>query len=148
MQMAGIGPAPTPTAILKLRGNPHVKRKRRGEPAATTGKPRDPEWFSAEAKSLFDRCVTIMSRMDMLGEIDEFSLVRFSNTYVRWCRVCQDIDEQGEEVGLVRLEAGLSATLGKLEPQLGMTPSGRTRIRVESKPKADKSKARFFGESG
>ena len=146
------GPAPEPTALKKLRGNPGRRPLNREEPAAPAGSPRCPRWLGAEAKSAWRQLTPLLQQMGVLSLVDAHALARYCALWARWRRVEQFIEQHGEvfpikdEEGRVRYlqqfpQVGvankLATQLTRLEQEFGMTPSARTRIRVETEREPD-----------
>lgn len=129
------GPAPTPTAVLRLRGSKRAKYRRGGEPLPT-GTPVCPAWVRADARAAWKAIVPELEASGVLSRVDVNTLARYCTLWAAWRRD--------------RLDQFLNAELGKLEREFGMTPASRTRIRVEAVKGATipsdygASKARFF----
>ncbi len=144
--MAGNGPAPTPTNILKMRGSWRAN-KRSSEPVAS-GKPVCPRWLTPGAKNAWQRVVPKLQRLGVLGESDAEALTRYCVTLDWWQQLARmDLDPLTREGWRVSVMLGkLSEQLTRLEAQFGMTPSARTRVHAApaaTRPNA-KDKSRFF----
>jgi P27 family predicted phage terminase small subunit len=106
-----------------------------------------------------------LSVMGVFDQIDQNTLARYCVAYVRWRRAIRFITENGEfftvkdaagktlNVKLfpqVHVADKVAKELTKLEQEMGLTPSSRTRINVTDSKKAGKAgteesgKARFF----
>ncbi len=150
------GPAPTPTAILKLRGSTLVtKRRDQSEPKAPKGKPRCPDWLDKDAKTMWRHLVPLLDAMGVLTRLDGNALARYCRLWSRWRKAEAFLDEKGEmyplrdEKGQVKyfqqwpqvaIAHKLALQLTRLEQELGMTPAARTRLQV-SQPAQGKSSA-------
>lgn len=139
------GPRPTPTAVLKLRGSWRAKNNP-DEPRAE-GEPEKPADLSEEAGKVWDRVVPLLLEMRVLGTIDGNLVVRYCNLTVR-LRECDDkVAKVGSVIAVegkfvvspwMKLSLQLAQELRRLEGELGMSPSARTRIRVEREQKRNK----------
>jgi P27 family predicted phage terminase small subunit len=155
------GPAPTPTAKLKLRGSTLVtQRRERLEAQGPVGKPQCPQWLDADAKAMWRRLTPLLESMGVLTRIDGNALARYCRLWSRWLKAEAFIEERGEmyplkdESGQVKyfqqwpqvaIASKLAQQLTRLEQEFGMTPAARTRIQVSSQPKDQISgKSRFF----
>ncbi|MBV8780746.1 MAG: phage terminase small subunit P27 family [Phycisphaerae bacterium] len=154
------GPAPTPTAILKLRGSWRGNVNRR-EPKPATGAPPCPMWLSPAAKEVWDQMIDQMASLNMVTQVDEKALARYCDAFIRWKAAAAFLDKNGEVYTLkdaagkvkcvmpfpqMSTYKGMAVLLLKLEQEFGLTPASRSRIQVspESEKPSD-NKARFFG---
>lgn len=128
------GPPKTPTNKLKLRGSWRGKT-RRGEPQPPAGIPDAPAWLSAEAREAYTEVAAQLHGLGMMTMIDRNALARYADLWVSYC-LSRDVNEQIK----------LSAELGKLERQFGLTPSARASLASGPKPAAadDGRRAKFL----
>ena len=139
------GPAPTPTAMLKLRGSWRAKT-REGEPQPPPGRPKCPQWLDDDAKKVWRQLVPQLDEMGVLTKVDANALARYCRLWSRWRQAEAFIDRHGEvyplkdEHGKVRyfqqfpqvsIANKLAQQLTRLEQEFGMTPSARSQIDVE-----------------
>lgn len=135
------GPAPEPTAVLRLRGSRRAD-SRKDEPQPPKERPRKPAWMPDRAKRVWDRLVPILDEMGLLSTADAAAIERYCVSLVRW-RECEDliaregmtytiVTEKGGEYTQQRPEVGiaskLATTLLQLEREFGLTPSARARL--------------------
>ena len=152
------GPAPTPTATLKMRGSWRGD-VRKNEPKTVSGRPRCPAWLRNDAKSAWKQIVPLLDDMGVLTKIDGNALSRYCEMWARWRSVSEFIakhgesfpikDKQGNLVGFRSLPQArtvnhLSGELLRLEQQFGLTPAARVGLAVGEKPFTDDDKSRFF----
>lgn len=161
------GPAPTPTAILKIRGSRRGKERDGKEVKGPVGKPPCPEWLDKDAKRAWRRLIPMLEQMNVLTRIDGNALARYCQLWSRWIRAEQFIQKHGDtyplrdEKGRVRclqqfpqvsIANKLAIQLTRLEQEFGLTPSARSRItqvsgqplRLRSDAQMSDPKARFF----
>jgi P27 family predicted phage terminase small subunit len=155
-----LGRKPTPTAILKLRGSQHVKKRGR-EPAADGLTPECPDWLNDLARACWERLVPMLLAMRVLSRIDQNALARYCTTWARWREAIDFIQKNGSVYTLkdddgkakclmqfphVGIANKLGLELGRLEAEFGLTPSARTRLETIPLPSGghEKSKSRFF----
>ena len=123
-------------------GDPGRKRKPRVRPERP-GHPRCPDWLDEEAKVVWARLVPLLQELYLLTRADANTLARYCQTYVRWKRAEQFIQQYGETYpvksgnGIVKCffnfpqvatAQKLSALLTKLERELGLTPAARAQM--------------------
>lgn len=145
------GPAPTPTAILRLTGTWRSKRNP-AEPKPLRILPKPPIKLNKVAARIWRELIDELSQMGVIGNIDRRSLARYCHLTARWLKCEEFIADKGsiyvikEKDGSVRYiqqypqvsEANkLAAQLTRLEQEFGMTPASRARVRAEHKPEND-----------
>ena len=147
------GPAPKPTALRILQGNPGKIKLNPEEPkppAATVDLPC-PEWLPQRAKDIWadvlPKAVTLS-----LTVLDVHALAAFCQSCARWQEAEEDVAangatyivreplKRGEKVGAIkRIVKRPQVTIAKEQNQimkgwaseLGFTPASRTRIQVK-----------------
>jgi len=136
------GPAPQPTILKKLRGNPGKRALNKNEPKPT-GKPTCPAWLSKYAKSEWRYITVELERCGLLTKIDRQALVNYCEAVADFRTATEHL--QREEVKLVYQTANGNYNrnpwmiqkeksgdrMHKYLCEFGMTPSSRTRIKVE-----------------
>ena len=141
--MAGIGPPPTPTAVLKMRGSLRATRGRRDEPKPDRKRPRRPQSMCERAKRIWTDLVPHLDKMGVLTVVDGKPLERY-------CELCAKWEATREAPGAVELRdlLKLNEAMLKLEVQFGMTPAARPRLVAQPKEKKTaepaKDPGRFF----
>jgi P27 family predicted phage terminase small subunit len=144
------GPAPTPTEVLKRRGSWRAKKRKNEPKAATTTRPRCPNWLNVEARKEWQRLVVELEDMGVLAVTDRNALSRYCVLLVRWRAAEKVLRAEGTTfMGAggpqarpeTREARDLAAELGRIEREFGLTPSARTRVMVErgEEPAADDS---------
>ncbi len=152
------GPKKTPTAILKLHGSRAVE-SRGGEPQPPLGRPRCPSFVDQYAKQVWKQLVPQLEEMGVLTLVDRNALIRYVQTWSRWRRAAEFINENGETYPLLDNEGNvkclqqypqvsiynkLSDSLLRLEQQFGLTPSARADLKVTKQQTTNDRTARFF----
>ena len=140
------GPAPTPSATLKLRGTLRADRVY-NEPEPPPGIPDPPDWLTPEAREAWNQLAPDLRASGLLTRLDSNALGRYCTLWVRW-RVAEDFiatngsvftqrDGNGKSRGIkafpqVAEASALAGALTRMEAEFGMTPSGRSRIHVDT----------------
>ncbi len=138
------GPRPTPTAILTLTNSWRAKQRKR-EPQPPKTRPTCPSTLCSVAKRKFRETVKHLESMQVLTKVDGDAIALYSDLWV-WLRDCrQFIAKHGEsfpiydgdgnltgyrEYPQASLALKLAAQVARLEGELGLTPAGRTDLRV------------------
>lgn len=150
------GPAPEPTPLKLLKGNPGRRPINDREPQPKRRRPRCPHWLDADAKATWKQLVPELEQMGVLTRIDGNALARYCVLWCRWKRAEQFIAKHGEAYPIkdekgnlkylhqfpqVGVANKLAVQLTRLEQEFGMTPSARTRIRVEAHQHEDEFEA-------
>jgi P27 family predicted phage terminase small subunit len=141
------GPAPTPTKLKLLRGNPG-RRPIRDEPQPT-GLPVLPEGMSTAARAVWDRIIRDYEATGVLTGVDADALRVYCEAVVRYEHAAQLLEKSGPLVKgaerrggelvknplhqIVRDNAELVRAFAR---ELGFTPSARSAL-SEVKPKGD-----------
>ena len=137
VKMGKRGPKPTPTVTLRLRGSPRAKR-RAGEPGAASFGPFDPtppEGLEGDGAKLWTDLVAQFASTGILTAADRPALTAMCerwSEYVTCTRRLALVDPLGPEAS--RLARRLSGALDrwmKIAAAFGLTPSDRTKLRVD-----------------
>ena len=134
------GPAPRPTALRILEGNPSKRPLNKSEPKPRLKIPRCPDHLDDLAKAEWKRLVRIISRMKLLTEADYIALANLCQAYSRMVKAERKLAEAGllykTQSGYVQQSPLLSIinnsveTITKLSREFGLTPSSRSRIQL------------------
>jgi P27 family predicted phage terminase small subunit len=137
------GRLPKPTMLKILHGNPGGRPLSRREPRPKLQRPPCPSWLAPEAKRVWKRTVADMAAMKTLAASDREALVVYCEAVVHHRQACEIVDRSGILIryrdGTVRnpalmVVASTGAIVTRLSAELGLTPSGRSRITM---PPAD-----------
>jgi len=152
------GPRPAPTAIQKLRG---VTRRDRLNPYEPTPPPA-PDSFDVPppevladtaAAAEWSRIVPLLRRIGVVTEAERSALIALCQQWSRYLTAHQQIQtdgmvidtENGPRVSpLITIADKALAHCQKLWVELGLTPSGRTRLKV-TPPHSDPAKDKWDG---
>jgi len=149
------GPAPKPTALKLVQGNPG-KRKLNCKEPTFSGAPVCPPWITDVAKQEWNRIILELAALDMLRAVDSASLAAYCLSYARW-RSAEEIvtaegqtvqepvlTKSGEIIGFkVKRHPATSIAKDALAAMLrasslfGFDPSSRSRLQVGEPAKID-----------
>jgi len=139
------GPKPKPTALKILEGNPGKRPLNDREPQPMKGRPRMPSNLPADEKRVWRQMIRHLESMKLLSTVDQNILERYCFDFVQWRKLSSFLKREGavyevkDRLGNVRsklrpefnIARNLSANLFKFETEYGMTPSSRSRLKIE-----------------
>jgi len=151
----GSGRRPLPTAVKKLRGNAGKRKLNDAEPKPKPGDPEMPEGLSAAAAAEWRSIAPELRQLGVLTKIDGKALAAYCHAFARWMEAEVEI----RRLGIVVMEpifngerflgckykknpaVTISETAQKIMKaflvEFGMTPSSRSRVRIEKPTEAD-----------
>ena len=136
------GPAPKPTAVKVLQGNPGKRPLPKGEPRPATADrvPTAPRWLSEEGRAEWKRLAPRLHAVGLLTEVDGTALGLLCEAFAQYVTAKTIVDREGmllvsdkgnayqhPAAGLMTQARG---ELLKWVREFGMTPSARSRISV------------------
>lgn len=157
--MGARGPAPLPTAVKVLRGNPGKRRLNDREPQPGAERlPSAPRWMGEEARRQWRKVAGPLHRCGLLTEIDALALAMLCEAFAQYIKAKETVDTDGMlltgatgnlyQHPAVSLMKGARVEILKWAREFGMTPSARSRITLDA-PGEEESLADFlFGEVG
>lgn len=159
--MAGRGPSPTPTAILKLTGSKRGKARAKTEPKPIAGAPAMPAGLTASERACWRRLLAEVALVPgLVASVDRSILAMVAKLEAQLMGLREKRQAEGETVvrrddrGVVvsvqlapwaRLEATLLPVYKSALMELGLTPSSRSRVKVEAPAAGSLNADRFFG---
>jgi P27 family predicted phage terminase small subunit len=137
------GPPPLPTHLKVVSGNRGKRPLNKAEPKPETRIPKPPEELSAEALEEWKRIAPLLLAAGMITVIDRAALAAYCQSYGRWAQAERAL-AAGELViktvrgnlvynPLVRIANKAMADMVRFAAEFGMTPSGRSRVKVSDK---------------
>lgn len=142
------GRKPIPTKIHQLRGNPGHRPLNDAEPQPPADKPACPNWLSPEAKKCWRKLAHDLHVCGVLTKIDGGTLAQYCEAWGRWVEAIRVVQEKGMVMKTKQGNIIQNPYLGianrawdqvkAIAPELGLTPSSRSRIKV-TKPKQEKN---------
>lgn len=134
------GPAPTPTTLKLVHGNPGKRPLNKREPRPELGRPTCPSWLPREAKAEWGRITSQLEAMKLLHKIDRGLITAWSVCWAQMHDATVQIDAEGyvteTEKGnliqhpMVGVRNRAITQMLHLAQQFGLSPSARTRIQV------------------
>lgn len=143
------GPAPKPSALNELAGNPGKRAVNGHEPRPATKIPPCPEHLSPEAQKEWQRVSTQLAQLKLLTEVDRAALAAYCQAWSRWVQAEQEMAQADfqmitiTEKGYPVLSPWFSVADKALKQmkaflaEFGMTPSSRSRVQVTPEEEVD-----------
>lgn len=141
------GPAPKPTALKIVAGNPGNRQLSKSEPVLESSAPDCPSHLAPEARIEWQRIMPLLLHYKIVTEIDTAALALYCQAYARWQQAEKKITEHREKTGddglLIKAPSGypiqnpyLAIANRAMEDchkylqQFGLSPSARTRVTI------------------
>jgi P27 family predicted phage terminase small subunit len=135
------GPAPTPTALKILRGNPGRRPLNQQEARPPARLPSAPPILDPVARAEWRRVCKVLGLVGLVTQADRAALTAYCVAWSRWLAAEAKVREFGALVRTARGGQGLSpylrvantalAQMRTFAVEFGMSPSARSRIQVE-----------------
>lgn len=135
------GRKPLPSIIKKLRGTDQPCRMNEKEPQPAPLPPDPPEHLSDRARGYWTEIFNLLANVGVLSEMDADSLVLYCENKAKWMEATDQINKEGYVIttpnGFLAQSPWLQVQnkafdqMFKLLTEFGMTPSSRTRIKIE-----------------
>lgn len=141
------GPAPTPTKLKILAGNPGKRRLPTAEPQPKSGAPAMPKWLPKAGKAEWRKVVAELRRLGLITVIDGAALAAYCAAVAELQAATESINAEGriitvpvhnrdgEPVGekrvvnpAVKMQRDASMVIKSFLAEFGLSPSGRVRL--------------------
>lgn len=164
------GPAPKPTALKLIAGNPGRRPLNTNEPVPPSGEPVQPAFLDASARAVWAQIVPDLAKCGLARSIDGVTLGRYCVNVVLWTEAVAFVRKNGstyairdkptgetpgkiiaiKEYPQSAMQRKLAQLLLQIEREFGLTPAARTRIKLEQEAAAggdvNELKRRFFAQ--
>lgn len=150
--MAGRGPMPTPTPILKARGSWRANQRiDAGEPQPKIVAPPCPRELTPAAKALYKKMAAKLVGLRVLAETDGMVLAQYCQAVTQWAAVQKELERFGmitdNWLKAQRISAKLYELSIRLGQELGLSPASRARVRSLPDEEKKDERERFFNAS-
>lgn len=155
------GPAPKPTSLRVLEGNPAKRPLPANEPCPAPNEPHMPEYLDREARREWKRLVPILQSMRVLTVADGIELGNLCQAYSLLSQAHKSMQQATKAGGsglLMKTPGGYvqqSPLLGiintqveiitRLSREFGLTPASRTRLEAQVESEIDPLEAKLCG---
>jgi P27 family predicted phage terminase small subunit len=134
------GPAPKPTAIKRLEGNPGKRKLNEAEPQPTAGVPECPDYLDEVARREWGRLTSILVAMKVLTEADYIALANLCQGYSTLMNAQKQLNKTGilyksksgyiQQSPLLGIIHTQTTIVNNMLREFGLTPSSRTRVAI------------------
>lgn len=141
------GPAPHPTNLKILRGNPGKRPLNKREPTPNVAPPHCPEHLDETAKAEWDRLVPILTDMKVLTVADYMALASLCQAYSTMAIAQKQLNKTGilfktpngyvQQSPLISIVNQSVDLITKLCREFGLTPSARSRVTTIGESESD-----------
>ncbi len=136
------GTKPTPLILRQIRGTPGHHPQPTDVPEPEPARPEAPEYLNDDAKKYWDELVDMLAGVGLMTSFDSKSMELFCEVYGRWRQATAEVADGGliirsKKTGHLMQNPYLKVAnkahdqLVRLLAEFGMTPSSRTRTKVE-----------------
>jgi P27 family predicted phage terminase small subunit len=150
------GRKPKPTKQKELEGNPGKRALNKREPKPDAAIPPCPQHLKGPARTEWDRITKELVKLKMISNLDRASLVAYCSAWGDYVKACNKLTTQGEviisEAGnvyqnpWVGIKNKSMEKIVKISAEFGMTPSSRSRLKVETPTEEDEMAGFLFGK--
>jgi P27 family predicted phage terminase small subunit len=135
------GRKPLPTHLKLVKGTARRHRLNSSEPKPPVAIPQAPAYLDERAKEKFTELAKMLARYGVMTELDAGAIARYAVVWCRWIDAEAEIKRRGPVVktaGENIIQNPFLAVANKcllqmaqIETEFGLTPSSRSRIRME-----------------
>jgi P27 family predicted phage terminase small subunit len=138
------GPAPKPTALVILEGNPGKRPLNKHEPQPRRVTPKCPAYLDENAAAEWRRLIPMLRRMKVLTEADYIALGSLCQAYSTMMKAQAKLSEGGllfktpsgyvQQSPLLGIVNACVETITRLCREFGLTPASRSRLQMLASP--------------
>lgn len=149
------GRKPKPTKTKKLEGNPGKRALNNQEPQPDVAIPECPPHLEGEARKEYQRITVELVKLKILSNIDRAALVGYCQAWGDYVHATKMIKKEGEVLYSDKGNAYINPwkniqtsaidRMLRFSSEFGMTPSSRSRIKVDTPTEEDKMTGYLFG---
>lgn len=155
------GPAPKPTRLKVVAGNPGKRKLNTAEPKPRQSVGRTPPtYLSKYAQEMWRELVPELTRLKLLTIVDYRALEMCCDSYSTWRLMREKIEKMGtgssgfvseaksgykQQAAEYTIMTQSMANFSRFLAEFGLSPAARTRIKLDAKDEGDAEDERFFG---
>ena len=150
------GRKPLPSKVKELAGNPGKRAINKKEPKPASGVPQCPQHLKGDAKVEWKRVTKELRALGILTKVDRATLTAYCMAWGDLVKAEKQIEEEGEVIvsdkgGMyqnpwVAIKKRSMDQVVKFAAEFGMTPSSRSRLKVELPGEEDEMASLLFGK--
>ncbi len=143
------GPAPKPTALKELEGNPGKRQLNKREPHPRPIVPPCPKHLTDVARKEWRRIVRELVVLDMITAVDRAALAAYCQAWARWVQAEEEMQKpefqmvETTDKGYAHVNPWFQVATQAMKQmkafasEFGLTPASRTRIQVPGQTEDD-----------
>ena len=145
------GRKPKPTEQKKLEGNPGKRKINEKEPKPDVVIPPPPDHLDGIALEEWYRITPELQKLRMITALDRAPLVALCQAWGDYIKACEKLEEEGEVLisdkgnayqnPWANFKTSAMDRILRISAEFGMTPSARTRLKVEMPTEEDEMKS-------
>lgn len=147
------GPAPKPTRLKVLAGNPSKRPLNQHEPQPTVGVPDCPTWLDTEAKKKWKELVPELERLGLLTVVDGAALACYCQAWAEFRQATMALKKDGRYIQCgtqqqphpaVAQQRTAWKAIREFSSLFGLDPSARSRLVAPGQSCDDDPAEAFF----
>lgn len=150
------GRKPKPTELKELEGNPGKRAINHQEPKPDVAIPECPPHLKGVARTEWNRLAVELHALKLITKIDRAALAICCTAWADYVKACGKLEKEGEVIisdqgGMyqnpwVAIKKRSMDQVMKFYSEFGMSPSSRTRIKVDAPTEEDEMAGFLFGK--
>lgn len=150
------GRKPLPTEMKKLEGNPGKRALNNKEPKPKSVIPECPPHLKGVARTEWKRITLELHALKIISNIDRAALAVCCTAWADYVKACNKLEKEGEVImsdkgGMyqnpwVAIKKRSMDQVQKFYAEFGMTPSSRSRIKLETPSDEEELEKMLFGK--
>lgn len=149
------GRKPKPTEQKKLGGNPGKRALNNQEPQPDVAIPKCPPHLEGEARKEFQRITQELIKLKVITNVDRAAIVAYCQAWSDYVNATKEVKKEGEVLYSDKgnayinpwknIQTSAMDRMLRFSAEFGMTPSSRSRIKVETPTPEDEMAKYLFG---
>lgn len=149
------GRKPKPTAVKELEGNPGKRALNKKEPKPENKIPPCPKHLTDVARKEWRRVTKELFALGIITRLDQAALAICCTAWADYVKACEMLELEGEVIisdkggayqnPWMAIKKRSMDQVMKFYAEFGMTPSGRSRVKVETPSEEDALALMLFG---
>ena len=150
------GRPPKPTALKKLAGNPGKRKLNDKEPKFELDIPMPPKHLDRVARAEWRRVAQELYDAGLLSRVDRAALAAYCQAWSTWVEAVKRLRVEGQVIvsdkgyvyqhPLVAIRDKAVEQMRRFMTEYGMTPSSRSRVKVDKPEDVDELERILFGK--
>lgn len=149
------GRKPKPTKIKELEGNPGKRALNKKEPKPDPAIPECPKHLEGDARTEWNRIMQELYKLKIISNVDRAALAVYCTAWADYVKACTTLKKEGEVIisdkggtyqnPWMAIKKRSMDQMVKFAAEFGMTPSSRSRIKVDESDPEEELEKMLFG---